>query len=243
MVHEEPTVTQIQDAAALARNRLLRVMSPEALARIREAGEVLTFEPGAELEHENTPFRHVYFPLDCIISVISPMGELGVETGTIGNEGFSGLPVLFGAEQMPLRVIIEVPGTLVRLPAGAFRAMVDSDLALHQLLDRYAMFFLVQVGQSVACNRLHEIERRCARWLLMTHDRVGGDQFALKQEFLAQMLGVRRAGVSEAASALAKAGMIRYSRGTITVVDREGLERAACECYATVRRELDRLPQ
>ena len=163
------------------------------------------------------------------------------ETGTIGNEGFGGLPVLQGGGTMPLRELVQVPGRFARIDARVFREIVDANPPVRALCDRFAQYFFTQVAQSVACNRAHDIEQRCARWLLMTHDRVSSDDFLLKQEFLAQMLGVRRAGVSEAASSLQTRKLIRYSRGRITIEDRAGLEAATCRCYATIRRELDRL--
>src|SRR5699024_766803 len=125
----------------------------------------------------------------------------------------------------------QVPGVALRARSSVVAALVDRERELRRLINRYSQAFLSQVAQGAACNRLHGIEQRCARWLLLTHDRVGRDEFPLKQEFLAEMLGVRRAGVSVAASALQHAGLIRYRRGIIQLLDREGLEAASCECY------------
>lgn len=206
------------------------------LARVPLAvGDVLA-EPGEVL-------AHVYFPETCILSVISRMADGGaVEVGTVGNEGMVDLAVLLDAEASPNQTLCQMPGDACRLPAAALGEAVDTRPAVRRLLHRYAQAYLTQVAQGAACNRLHGIEQRCARWLLMTHDRVGGaDTFPLKQEFLAIMLGVRRAGVTVAAGALQDAGLIRYRRGSIRVLDREGLEAATCECYGVIRGQFDRL--
>jgi CRP-like cAMP-binding protein len=170
------------------------------------------------------------------------LDDLRTRWRTRGNEGLVGLAALLGAEGSESQTLAEIPGTALRLPAAVLVAAVDAQPALRRLLLRYTQAYLTQVAQGAACNRLHGIEARCARWLLMTHDRVGGsDAFPLTQEFLAIMLGVRRAGVSVAAGALQDAGLIRYRRGGIRVLDRAGLEAAACECYGVVRRQYDRL--
>jgi CRP-like cAMP-binding protein len=154
----------------------------------------------------------------------------------------AGVPVFLDAETSANDTVAQIPGTASRTPADGFAADVDAHPAFRRLLGRYTQAYLTQVAQTAACNRLHGIEARCARWLLMTHDRVGGaERFPLTQEYLAIMLGVRRSGVSVAASALRDAGLIRYSRGAIRVLDRAGLEAAACECYGVVRRHFDRL--
>jgi len=201
------------------------------------------FEAGKVLSMAGEPHQHVYFPETAVASVISRMDDgSAVEVGTIGNEGMTGIAVLLGATASVYETIVQIPGAASRVPAAELQKGVDARPALRHLLNRYADAYLTQVAQTAACNRLHDIESRCARWLLMTHDRVDrAERFPLKQEFLAIMLGVRRAGVSIAASALQDSGLIQYSRGTIRVVDREGLESAACECYGTVRRHFDRL--
>jgi CRP-like cAMP-binding protein len=164
-----------------------------------------------------------------------------VEVGTVGNEGMLGLPVFLGADSSPGAAFCQVPGRALRMPAEALRAAASVEGPLRDLLQRYAQALMDQIAQSAACNRAHSTEERLCRWLLMTHDRVGADRFPLTQEFLGQMLGVRRAGVSATASILQRAGFIRYSRGTITITDRAGLESASCGCYRVVRDEFDRL--
>ncbi|HEU4561941.1 MAG TPA: Crp/Fnr family transcriptional regulator [Longimicrobium sp.] len=164
-----------------------------------------------------------------------------VETATIGNEGLVGVPVFLGAMQMAGQAFAQVPGEAYRLPAGALREEVRRGSALATLLGRYTQALFTLVAQSSACNRKHAVEQRCARWLLMTHDRVPGDTFELTQHFLSQMLGVRRATVNEAAAALQERGLIDYTRGRITIIDRAGLEAAACACYAIIRNEFARM--
>ena len=161
--------------------------------------------------------------------------------GTIGREGFVGLPVLHGADRMPYRVFVQIEGDAWRLSADAFRRLVDERPAVRHLFLRYAQYFTDQISQSVACNRLHTLEERCARWLLMTLDRVDGSVFELTHEFLALMLGVRRAGVSVAMGTLQNDGVLRYTRGRVEVLDRPRLEEASCGCYHITRTAFDRL--
>jgi CRP-like cAMP-binding protein len=153
----------------------------------------------------------------------------------------AGIPLLLGAEMSPAQAFYQIPGESLRMSAQSFRAEIEKGGAFAAVLRRYAQGFLNQVSQSAACNRLHPVEQRLCRWILMSHDRTGGDEIALTQEFLAQMLGVRRATVSIAAGMLQKAGMISYTRGVIHVLDRPRLEESSCECYDVVRREYQRL--
>jgi Crp-like helix-turn-helix protein len=204
--------------AVLARSELVTVESKEVL-----------FEPGETLQF-------VHFPEDCVISLVTMMADGDqVEAMTVGNDGFSGIPVFHGVETSPNRGIGQISGLARRLSVENFRKLTLECLCLHRLLHRYSEFVYETVAQSAACNRLHVIEQRCARWLLMSQDRVGRDSFDLTQEFLAEMLGVRRPGVTVAMGILEKAGLIAHGRGNITVVDRAGLEGAACECYQTLR--------
>jgi CRP-like cAMP-binding protein len=194
------------------------------------------------LVEPETPIRDVYFPRQGVCSVLATEQEGGaIEVGTIGHEGFVGLPVLNGADAMPYRVIVQVTGDAWRLSADAFRQLVDERPAVRKLLLRYSQYFTDQVSQSAACNQLHTVEERAARWLLMTHDRVRGDAFEMTHEFLSLMLGVRRAGVSVAMSTLQAAGVLRYVRGRVEVLDRPGLEDASCGCYHVTRTALARL--
>ena len=226
------------------RNRLLRALPDEEYALLaphmerRVCEEVFTV-----LTPANEPYSHVYFPEVGVISIVNEMADGAmVEAGTVGSEGMAGLPVLLDAESWPSVTMIQIPGEIVQIPTPVMVDLVARRPALRRVLNRYAQAFMIQVAQTAACNRAHDIGARCARWLCMTHDRMGGaDQFLLTQGVLAQMLGVRRAGVTVAAGALQKAGLIRYSRGKITVLDRAGLERASCECYGVVAAHFDRL--
>jgi CRP-like cAMP-binding protein len=152
-----------------------------------------------------------------------------------------GLPVFLGADEMPSRTLCQIAGEALRMDSATFREEAGRMGSLHRLLLRYTQAMLNSLAQTAACNRAHSVEERCARWLLITQDRIGSDRFPLTQEFMGQMLGVRRATVNVAAGMLHKAGFIAYTRGRITVLDREGLESAACECYRLIRSEFDRL--
>ena len=187
--------------------------------------------------------RHVYFPETAVLSLIIVMDDAAaVEAASVGNEGVVGLSVFLGAGAMSTRCLAQIAGDAQRLPVSALARAVTSSPGLARLLGRYTQAFINGLAQSVACNRLHNIDQRCARWLLMTHDRVGGgDAFDLTQEFLSYMLGVRREGVSGASRALQHRGIIRYRRGHIAVLDRPALERAACECYGETRADYARL--
>jgi CRP-like cAMP-binding protein len=198
-----------------------------------------------ELGHILAPageaFESVYFPITAVISVIGRMHDGGAaEVGTVGNEGAVGVSALLDASPSPHETVAQIPGVVLGIDAAVLRAGMEERPLLRRLLLRYVHEYLTQVAQTAACNRLHDIEQRCARWLLMTHDRVGeAEQFPLTQAYLGIMLGVRRAGVTVAAGALQAAGLITYHRGGIRVVDRVGLEAAACECYGLVRRHFD----
>ena len=227
-------------------NRLvaaLAVLAPSEAEWIMTEIEPVELDLGQVIAESNEPFRHVYFPETAVFSVISRMADgTAVEVGTVGNEGLAGLAVFLDTDACVNETVAQIPGTSGRIESARFVDGAATRPGLRKLLNRYTEAYLTQVAQTAACNRLHGIEARCARWLLMTHDRVGeAERFPLTQEYLAIMLGVRRGGVSLAAAALRDAGLIRYSRGAIRVVDRAGLERSACECYGIVRRHFERL--
>jgi CRP-like cAMP-binding protein len=218
------------------RNKILRLLPPAELSAVTERSEMVTikskemlFEPGQRMEY-------VHFPEDCVISLVTVM-ENGdqVEAMTVGNDGFAEIPVFHGVDSSPNRGCGQISGLATRIAVKDFRQLVDHCAQFRELLHRYSEFVYETVAQSAACNRLHVIEQRCARWLLMSEDRVGRDSFDLTQEFLAEMLGVRRPGVTVAMGFLAKQGLISYGRGAIKVVDRPGLEKVSCECYQTIR--------
>jgi len=227
-------------------NRLieaLAVLAPSDAAWVATQIEPVELDIGQLIASAGEPFRHVYFPETAVFSIISRMADgSAVEVGTVGNEGMAGVGVLLGADASVNETVAQIPGTAGRIESARFVDGVATRPELRRLLNRYTEAYLTQVAQTAACNRLHGIEARCARWLLMTHDRVGeAERFPLTQEYLAIMLGVRRGGVSLAAGTLRDAGLIQYSRGAIRVVDRAGLEKVACECYGIVRRHFDRL--
>ena len=232
--------SHLQDAE---QNRLLRSLSSAEYERLLPSFETVSLPLGHVLYEAREPIGHVYFPQRCVISMLTVMEDgATVETESVGNEGLVGLPVFLGARESPARVISQIPDDAKRIAADDFRCAVEESAPLRGLLLRYTQTVVTQISQTAACNRLHSMEERCARWLLMTHDRVGGgDSFPLKQQFLAYMLGVRRATVTVAAGMLQKAGLIHYTRGKITITDRAGLEDASCECYRVIRDNYERL--
>lgn len=226
----------------LPENRLLAALLQEEYDRVVAHMETVALEYQQDLYKPNEPIDYVYFPKSGVVSLLTIMqnGE-AVEVATVGNEGMVGLPVFLEADSIPGKAIAQIPGDGWRMSADAFKEQVSPGSPLHELLQRYTQALFNLIAQSAACNRLHSVEERACRWLLMTHDRVGEDFFPLTQEFLAQMLGARRPTVSTVASILQKAGFISYSRGKITILDREGLESASCECYEIIRAEFERL--
>lgn len=217
-------------------NGILKLLPPPEMDAVLSRSELVEVESKEVLFEPQEILRFVHFPEDCVISLVTMMADGDqVEAMTVGNDGFSGIPVFHGVETSPNRGIGQITGLARRLSVESFRELTLECSCLHRLLHRYSEFVYETVAQSAACNRLHVIEQRCARWLLMSQDRVGRDSFDLTQEFLAEMLGVRRPGVTVAMGILEKAGLIAHGRGNITVVDRAGLERAACECYQTLR--------
>jgi CRP-like cAMP-binding protein len=223
--------------------RLLQIESPREAGQLRTMLEPVTLTRGEMLSSVGGTIANVYFPEGGVISMVKVLADgKRIEVGTAGVEGMSGLPVLLGAGSMPVECVAQVPGSARRLSATALREATAEGSTLREILLRYAQFLFDQAAQTAACNRVHTVGGRCARWLLMTHDRVGGvDSFALTQEYLAVMLGVRRASVSKAAESLQRDGSIRYHRGQMTIVHRAKLEAIACECYASDRADYERL--
>jgi len=222
-------------------NRLLEALTRRERERLDGKLEPACLPFNETLYDAGGPIAHVYFPRNCVLSLVTEVDGEAVEVGTVGNEGMAGLPVFLGTGTIPSRCYCQVPGDALRMPADALAEEVRGGGALHDVLLKYTHYLLAQATQAAACNRLHTAEERLCRWLLMTRDQVGSDWFPLTQEFMAQMLGVRRATVSLTASALQHAGLIKYSRGKVTVLDPEGLEGASCGCYQVVKQELERL--
>jgi CRP-like cAMP-binding protein len=232
-----------EDPRAAEANQLLASLPPDQYVALRPYLESVELSPKQVLWKPDTVIHSIYFPRTCVISLLTPVAdEQPVEAATVGREGVAGTPVVLGVRVTNIHAIAQIPGIAARMDAEHFLGQLRQlDGALFPLLLRYAQALQEQISQSVACNRRHAIEERCARWLLMTHDRVGTDQFPLTQEFLAFMLGVRRATVTVAAGMLQQAGFIRYQRGKITVLNRAELEAASCECYQVVRQKYRQL--
>ena len=223
-------------------NLLLAALPPREYARLLPCLEVVPLPFKAVLYEPGRVVSDIHFPLRGAVSVLSPAEGRpeGIEVGVVGREGAVGLPVFLGVESAFFRYLVQVPGEALRMRAAELRRRVGRDSALHELLLRFTHTFVIQLSQTVACNSLHPIEKRLCRWLLSVHDRADDDHFPLTHEFLAAMLGVRRATVTEAARKLRDAGLIRYGAGRLTVLDRGGLESASCDCYRTVQDEMDR---
>jgi CRP-like cAMP-binding protein len=229
------------DADARA-NRLLAALPLADRQRLLEQLEPVTLDLRQRVYEPGKPIEHVYFPTTTVISLLAVMDDgQAVEVATVGNEGMAGIPVFLGVMASPGLAFAQIAGQALRMAAGAFREQANGAGEVQELLQRYTYAFFTQLAQGAACNRLHSMDQRLARWLLLTHDRVGQDQFPLTQEFMAQMLGVRRATVTEAAGRLQQANLITYSRGLISVLDRPGLEAASCECYRIISGEYARL--
>jgi CRP-like cAMP-binding protein len=223
------------------RNRLLAALKPEDYNRLVPYLEPVTFELKKLLYEPNADITHVYFPTSGMVSMVNEMRDGTVEVGTVGNEGMVGTPILLRSRSSPSKTFIQLAGDGYRLHADIFLAWTREAPEAERLLYQYVQVIFNQSSQWIACNRLHALEARCARWLLWTQDRAGSDQFLLTQEFLSYMLGTHRPAVSIAAGTLSHAGLIKYRRGNVTVVDRAGLEAAACECYMITRSAIDRL--
>jgi len=223
-------------------NRLLTLLREEDRERLRRHLEPVMLEYRRPLYNASEVIEFVYFIESGVGSLVQTMANgQAAEVGTIGNEGFVGLPVLLGDDRGPTSVYIQVPGVGLRMKAEIFRDELERSGPMRATMLRYAHAVFNQVAMSAACAAFHSLEQRCCRWMLMTRDRMPSDEFLLTHEFLAMMLGVRRAGVTEAAGVLQRSNLIRYSHGKVTILDVEGLRKCACECYEIVRRDFDRL--
>ncbi|MGZ5876381.1 MAG: Crp/Fnr family transcriptional regulator [Bradyrhizobium sp.] len=223
-------------------NRLLSLLSDHDYEHLRPHLSLIVLEYRKILYEAARPIEHVYFPVTGVASLVITSAEgASAEVGTIGSEGMVGLPVCLGDREAPSSVYAQVPGTALKMEANAFRAELDRRPTLNLVMLRYAHAFFNQVAQTAACAHLHRVEQRCCRWLLMTRDRMPSGEFLLTHEFLGMMLGVRRTTVTEVMGILQKAGLIRYRRGHVSILDPEALRQRACECYDTSKMEFDRL--
>ncbi len=228
------------DATHPIRNRLLQLMPAAELEALRGQIEWIPLVVEQVILEAHRPAEHVHFVESGTISMITVMDDgTQIEVGLVGPEGFVGLPVLLGSPTSPLEGLVQAEGGALRMEAGAFREALPRMPGLMGLLLRYVETFHMQVTQSAACNGRHPTEQRLARWLLMAHDRIEGDDCAMTHEFLSHMLGVQRPGITLAIGSLRRAGLIRQERGVLTVLDRPGLEAVSCECYATVQRRFE----
>lgn len=224
------------------RNHLLDRLCPDDFSLLRPHLQEVRLDYLAPLYEAGHPIHFVYFPMSGVASLAKTMENgAAAEVGTTGNEGFVGLPLLLETEYAPTSVNMQVPGHALRLPARVFQNAFGQSRSLRHFLRRFVFALYNQTSQLVACNRFHDVEQRCARWLLMAHDRVPHDDFLLTHEVLSMMLGVRRSSVTIAAGRLSEMGLIEYRRGHITVTDRDGLEKRTCECYWSIRGEYERL--
>jgi CRP-like cAMP-binding protein len=217
--------------AALPTKEYKRLL-PELEHVILEFGEIL-YEPGDIL-------RHVYFPNDSIISLLSTVAKRStLEVGIVGNDGMAGISVFMGVDTSRTRALVQGPGTAARMKSAALVRESRQAGMLPRLLQRYSHSLLTQISQSAACNRFHTVDARLARWLLMTHDRANSDEFRITQQFLSDMVGVRREGINKAVGALLRSKLISSSRNSITILNRRGLEAVSCVCYGIIRDESD----
>jgi CRP-like cAMP-binding protein len=223
-------------------NHLLAALSPVERERLYPHLELVPMPLGKVLYESGDRLRHVYFPIDSVVSLLYVMADgASAEISVVGNEGLIGVALFMGGETTPSRAIVQIAGHAYRLIGQQIKQEFHRDGGMQLLLLRYTQALLTQMAQTAVCNRHHSLDQQLCRWLLLSLDRLTSNHLTMTQELIANMLGVRREGVTEAASKLQKLGVIRYSRGEITVLDRQKLERLCCECYAVVKRETDRL--
>jgi CRP-like cAMP-binding protein len=223
-------------------NRILAALSRKEQDRLLPHLERVTLERGQVLHEAGRAIRHAYFPETALISLLS-IAEEGsiVEVGMLGNEGVIGTPIFLRSGPMPYRAVVQAAGTARRIKAERLKAEFDQCGPLHDLLHRYLHLQLIQLTQAGVCNRFHTVVQRLSRWLLAAQYRARSDQLQLTQEFLAEMLGVSRVSANTAARALQRAGLIRYNRGQLTLLNPQGLEATACECHRVIKQEFERL--
>ncbi|MDQ6825072.1 MAG: Crp/Fnr family transcriptional regulator [Candidatus Eremiobacteraeota bacterium] len=227
---------------AFESNAILACLKGKEKKLALQGGEIVDFTVRQNVYKPEERINEAYFPLGAVLSVVARMKDGGmIEIGTIGREGTSAVPLLMGSETSANESFCQVPGKAWKMPAETFRSLSTKSKVFREFLNRYLQAYVNMLGQLAACNRLHSVYERCARWLLMTGDRVGSNEFPLTHEFLAIMLGSRRSGVTVAASMLQRAGFIHYQHGMITILDRAGLEATTCECYKVTKGQFGNL--
>ena len=224
------------------RNELLALLPQPIAERVMPMLHEVELPLGKEIYAAGQSMRYVYFPVDCIISLLYvTLDGHSAEISMVGREGIVGITVFMGGDSTPSRAVVQSAGTAYRMPAIHLKNEFDRDTALRMLMLRYTQALITQMAQTAVCNRHHAIDQQLARWLLLSLDRLPTNELIMTQELIANMLGVRREGVTEAAGKLQALGIIRYQRGHISVLDRPKLEELSCECYAVVKQETDRL--
>ncbi len=224
------------------KNHLLSALPPSDFSRLSAHLERVSLPLGDALYESGDRLSHVYFPTSAIVSLLYVMENgASAEIAVVGNEGIVGIALFMGGETMPNRAVVQSAGTAYRLEGSLLKSEFNRGGALQHLLLRYTLAMLTQMAQTAVCNRHHSVDQQLCRWLLLSLDRLPSNELSMTQELIANMLGVRREGVTEAAGKLQAAGLIHYSRGRITVLDRPGLEARVCECYDVVRKEFLRL--
>ncbi len=222
-------------------NALLATLPHAEHERLRPHMQPVALAAGQQLNRSNKPIRYAWFPLSGVISVGAGTGEEIIDVGMVGNEGMTGLPLTLGDGRTAFSERVQVPAMALRIKAEILNAECERHGVVAASLRRYAHAFMVMLAQGLACSRAHRVEQRCARWLLMLDDRLGPAEFPVTHQLLAEMLAVRRASVSEVAEKFQQQGLIRYSRGMMSIPSRAGLEKQSCDCYRIIRREYDRL--
>ncbi|MCP1676761.1 CRP-like cAMP-binding protein [Natronocella acetinitrilica] len=236
---ERSSLPALPDARS---NKLLAALPADEFERLNRDLEAVSMPLGDSLCEPYLAMQHVYFPVDCIVSLLCLMEDGGsAEISVVGNEGIVGVSLFMGGETTPSRAVVQSAGSAYRLNGSALKAEFYRGGPMQRLLLRYTQALLTQMAQTAVCNRHHTLDQQLCRWLLLSNDRLHNDELVMTQELIANMLGVRREGVTEAAGKLQKAGLIRYHRGHIFIQDRKGLEQRTCECYEVVKKEYDRL--
>lgn len=221
-------------------NRLLLALPPATLERILRVSEPVSLVRGQRIDRADQPIRHIHFINRGLVTIAKTLEDgRSVEIGAIGIEGVANLPPFVGIQKAILDAVVQIPGTALRMGCDAMRRELENDSAFREVVQNYVRFGLSELARHIACGRLHHIEQRCCRWLLIAHDHALSDAFPVTHESLAMMLGCQRAGVTIAMGSLVKAGLIEHKRGAVAIIDRSGLEAGACDCYREMQNELD----